>query len=97
MDIDIVDEDDLEILEVTNNNESISADPVHVVRREIVKNTNPVEEHLIKQLQCAQSQIDQAKSNIEVIQTVTDTILKDLASKAAYRDDPSSDSDTDVS
>ena len=100
MDIDdILDNDDLdiEIIDVKPLEESMSLrSPKPVVKKKVTI-TNPVEEHLVKQFNCAQDQLDQTRSNIELIDNVTGQILKTLATRAAYREDPSSDSDSDVS
>lgn len=101
MDIDeilINDDLDIEILEVKSINDSASINSIR--HQNVHKETppsNPVEEHLIKQLNCVQNQIDQAKSNIEVIDNVTKQILANLSKQAAYREQASSESDDEVS
>lgn len=61
------------------------------------RHNNPIEESCIKQLHCAHLKIDQACNNIEMIEGFTNKILDTLSTKAAYREDASSESDSDVS
>ncbi|XP_014218306.1 uncharacterized protein LOC106646704 [Copidosoma floridanum] len=96
IDDDDFDDIDIEILNVGVNEDSPSPDKNKPILKNETVHKNPVEEHLMKQLNCARNQIDQAKSNIEVIQNVTQRIVQNLSSKAAYRDNTSSDSDGDV-
>jgi len=59
--------------------------------------SNPVEEYLLKQLTDVQSRIDNATSEIANMKETTARILNALQWRALYGENPSSDSDTDVS
>jgi len=59
--------------------------------------SNPVEEYLLKQLTDVQSRIDNATSEIANMRENTARILNALQWRALYGENPSSDSDTDVS
>ncbi|KAJ8686641.1 hypothetical protein QAD02_022435 [Eretmocerus hayati] len=104
MELDLDDDDlDIQIIEVKNNSsvnntsdQDVNAAEPPLVAEKIPAKKNPVEEHLVKQLHIAQNQIDQAKSNIELIESVTQKIVQSLTTKAAYRDEDSSDSDCDL-
>lgn len=86
------DENDIQILEATIDKVSLNNEMLIV--QEL--SNNPVEENFMKQLYCANNLIVQANNNIEVINDVTQKIVKNLAAHAAYRDYSSSDSESDV-
>jgi hypothetical protein len=99
MDIDsILEDDDLDvkILEVKGNDTNVSEETEHVIKPKALRN-NPVEEHLLKQLHYVNNQIHQTKNNIELIEMVTKSTLEKLSKQSNYREDVSSESDSDVS
>lgn len=59
--------------------------------------SNPVEEHLLKQLADVQNRIDVTTNEIAEVKTATARILNALQWRALYGEDISSDSDCDVS
>lgn len=87
----------LGIIDADNYNkecDSVSISSATTVK--VLRQKNPVEEHLTIQLNCIQNQIDQINSNIEVIKSVSENTLKNIASRAVFKEDSSSESDNDL-
>lgn len=59
--------------------------------------SNPVEEHLLKQLADVQNRIDATSNEIEEVKTATARILNALQWRALHGEDINSDCDGDVS
>lgn len=59
--------------------------------------SNPVEEHLLKQLTDIQNRIDITSDEISELKVTTAHILNALQKRALYGENISSDSDSDVS
>lgn len=95
---------DVQMLEKKDDDESMDDDCLSIrstdtmVRERRKKpRSNPVEECCIQQLHSAQAKVHEVCSNIEMIDGFTNKVLDTLSTKAAYREDASSESDSDVS
>lgn len=77
--------DDEDIFAISDEEMSVQSPP-----------TNPVEEHLLKELANVKSRIDLTTSEIAETRATTERVLGALEWRALYGEDASSNSDSDV-
>lgn len=78
-----------DIFAISDSNDSLP--------EQLTEPSNPVEEHLLKQLADIQNKIDVTTNECSEVKTATARILKGLQWRALHGEDINSDCDSDVS